>query len=42
LATIAETLGVDLDDAESMTSLAVALMVFDARRPIEPASLPDN
>ncbi|AFM16478.1 purine catabolism regulator-like protein [Mycolicibacterium chubuense NBB4] len=42
LATIAETLGVDLDDAESMTSLAVALMVFDARRRIEPASLPDN
>jgi purine catabolism regulator len=42
LATIAETLGVDLDDAESMTSLAVALMVFDARRRIEPASLPDS
>ncbi|MGP4055473.1 PucR family transcriptional regulator [Mycobacterium sp. 4D054] len=39
LATIEQTLGVDLDDAESMTSLSVALMVLDARQRIEPASL---
>jgi purine catabolism regulator len=32
LATIERTLGVDLDDAESMTSLHVALLVHDARR----------
>ncbi|UXA19399.1 PucR family transcriptional regulator [Mycobacterium sp. SMC-4] len=39
LAAIEQTLGVDLDDAESMTSLSVALMVLDARRRIEPISL---
>ena len=32
LATIGKTLGVDLDDAESMTSLHVALMILDAQR----------
>lgn len=37
LAAIERTLGVELDDAESMTSLSVALMVLDARRRIEPA-----
>ncbi|KWX67978.1 PucR family transcriptional regulator [Mycobacterium sp. NAZ190054] len=39
LAAIEHALGVDLDDAESMTSLAVALMVLDARQRIEPDSL---
>lgn len=42
LAAIEQTLGVDLDDAESMTSLSVALMVLDARQRIEPASLTDG
>ncbi|WNG89114.1 PucR family transcriptional regulator [Mycobacterium sp. ITM-2016-00317] len=42
LAAIGQTLGVDLDDAESMTSLTVALMVLDARQRIEPASLADG
>jgi purine catabolism regulator len=32
LAAIERTLGVDLDDAESMTSLHVALLVHDGRR----------
>ncbi len=32
LAAIERILGVDLDDAESMTSLHVAIMVFDSRR----------
>ncbi|MGE2834699.1 PucR family transcriptional regulator [Mycobacterium sp. SMC-4] len=36
LAALEQTLGVDLDDAESMTSLSVALMVLDARKRIEP------
>ena len=36
LAGIERTLGVDLDDAESMTSLSVALMVVDARRGVDP------
>ncbi len=37
LANIAAVLGVDLDDAESLTSLSVALMVLDARQRAEPA-----
>ena len=32
LAAIAEILGVDLEDAESMTSLHVAMLILDARR----------
>jgi purine catabolism regulator len=32
LATIAEILGVDLEDAESITSLHVAMLILDARR----------
>lgn len=36
LAALEQTLGVDLDDAESMTSLSVALMVLDARKRIDP------
>jgi purine catabolism regulator len=42
LATIERILGVELDDAESMTSLSVALMVLDARDRREPAGLMDN
>ncbi|MGE2728433.1 PucR family transcriptional regulator [Mycolicibacterium vaccae] len=38
LAAIEDALGVDLDDAESMTSLSVALMVLDARQRIEPTT----
>jgi len=36
LAAIAAKLGVDLDDAESMTSLHVAMLVLDLRRRIDP------
>ena len=32
LATIGQILGVDLDDAESMTSLHVAMLIIDAQR----------
>ena len=39
LAAISETLGVDLDDAESMTSLHVALMILDAQKRADPALL---
>ncbi|MEZ0341078.1 PucR family transcriptional regulator [Mycobacterium sp. pV006] len=39
LAAIEEILGVDLADAESMTSLSVALMVRDARQRIRPTGL---
>ncbi|KUI31529.1 PucR family transcriptional regulator [Mycobacterium sp. IS-1496] len=39
LAGIARTLGVDLDDAESMTSLHVAVLILDARRRAAPAAL---
>ncbi|HEX2213124.1 MAG TPA: helix-turn-helix domain-containing protein, partial [Mycobacterium sp.] len=39
LAALEQTLEVDLDDAESMTSLSVALMVLDARQRIEPTGL---
>jgi purine catabolism regulator len=39
LAQIGRILGVDLDDAESMTSLHVAMMVLDAQRRTSPAAL---
>ena len=39
LATLSRILGVDLDDAESMTSLHVATMVLDAQRRADPAAL---
>lgn len=42
LAAIERLLGVDLDDAESMTSLSVALMVFDARQRIDPIGPADG
>ncbi len=42
LAAISQRLAVDLDDAESMTSLSVALMVLDARMRIEPAALTEH
>lgn len=39
LAAISRTLGVDLDDAESMTSLHVAMLILDAQRRPAPAAL---
>jgi purine catabolism regulator len=39
LAAIGRTLGVDLDDAESMTSLHVAVLILDAQRRVAPAAL---
>lgn len=39
LAVIGNILGVDLDDAESMTSLHVALMILDAQERADPARL---
>ncbi|MBB2993596.1 purine catabolism regulator [Mycolicibacterium iranicum] len=42
LAALGRTLGVDLDDAESMTSLSVALMVLDARQRIASPGLGEN
>jgi PucR family transcriptional regulator, purine catabolism regulatory protein len=39
LAALSRSLGVDLDDAESMTSLYVATMVLDAQRRADPAAL---
>lgn len=39
LAGIGRTLGVDLDDAESMTSLHVAMLILDAQRRVAPAAL---
>jgi purine catabolism regulator len=39
LAAIGRILGVDLDDAESMTSLHVAMLILDAQRRAEPAAL---
>ncbi|MDA4101831.1 PucR family transcriptional regulator [Mycolicibacterium monacense] len=39
LAAIGRTLGVDLDDAESMTSLHVAVLILDAQRRAAPAVL---
>jgi len=36
LAAIGETLSVDLDDADSMTSLHVAVMIIDTRRRSDP------
>jgi len=39
MATIGNSLGVDLDDAKSMTSLHVALMVLDAQERADPALL---
>jgi PucR family transcriptional regulator, purine catabolism regulatory protein len=40
LAAIGNSLGVDLDDAESMTSLHVALMILDTQQRADPALLP--
>ncbi|WP_197377225.1 PucR family transcriptional regulator [Mycolicibacterium baixiangningiae] len=39
LAVIGRALGVDLDDAESMTSLHVAMLILDAHRHAAPAAL---